>query len=476
MERLDKILAAAGAGSRSDVKAVIRAGRVKVNGNTVKDPQQKISEEDVVMLDGKALNTSKFRYYMLNKPCGLISSTREEAGGAGTVTGLFQNEGVKDLFPVGRLDKDTSGLLIVTNDGRLGHTLTSPSYHVDKTYYAKVKGILTEKEVESFASGFEFKDFTSRPSLLKILGTDTDIGMSEALVTIHEGKFHQVRRMFLKTGCEVTELKRIAMGSLELDPELKAGEYRELTVSELEYLKNCGKKQTESEETAVLGVGRSDIMENIEAVIFDLDGTLVDSMWMWKQIDIDYLARYGIELPEDLQSCIEGMSFTESAAYFKKRFGIPDEIDEIKKSWNEMAIDMYRTQVGLKPGAGRFLQYLKGRGIRVGIATSNSPELVRTVMEGLGVRDYFDEIHTACEVEHGKPKPDIYLYVAECLGVAPERCLVFEDIIPGITAGLAAGMRTCTIDDDFSADELENKIELADYYYPTFNELLEELM
>ena len=205
------------------------------------------------------------------------------------------------------------------------------------------------------------------------------------------------------------------------------------------------------------------MLEGIDAVIFDLDGTVVDSMWMWRTIDIEYLAGFGIKLPEDLQSCIEGLSFTETAVYFKERFDIPNDVETIKNTWNEMAYDMYANRVGLKPGIRDFLVKLKERGIKTGIASSNSNELVGTVLDSLGIRKYFDEIHTSCEVEHGKPFPDIFLLVAKTLDALPERCLVFEDIIPGIEAGHAAGMKVCAVYDDFSHKESDLKKEKADY-------------
>lgn len=214
------------------------------------------------------------------------------------------------------------------------------------------------------------------------------------------------------------------------------------------------------------------MLENIKAVIFDLDGTLVDSMWMWKDIDIEYLARFGIEVPETLQKDIAGMSFSETAVYFKETFGIPDSLDEIKQTWNDMARYKYTHEVPLKPGALDFLKRLKEQGIRTGIATSNSKELVQAAVESLGVSGYLDEIHTSCEVAKGKPAPDIYLLVAECLKVSPEHCLVFEDIPEGILAGKRAGMKTCAVEDEFSLNMTEEKKELADYYIAHYDEVM----
>lgn len=214
------------------------------------------------------------------------------------------------------------------------------------------------------------------------------------------------------------------------------------------------------------------MLENTKAVIFDLDGTLVDSMWMWKDIDIEYLGQFGIELPQNLQINIEGMSFSETAAYFKEKFMIPDPISKIKDDWNSMARDKYANEVPMKQGAIEFLNHLKELGIKTGIATSNSMELVKLILQAHDIEHYFDSIHTSCEVEKGKPAPDIYLLVAKDLEVLPEECLVFEDIIQGIMAGKNAGMRVCAVYDDYSKDTDDEKIKLADYYIQEFSEIV----
>lgn len=210
------------------------------------------------------------------------------------------------------------------------------------------------------------------------------------------------------------------------------------------------------------------MLENKKAVIFDLDGSLVDSMWMWREIDIEYLGRFGIALPEDLQSNIEGMSFSETALYFKTHFDIPDSIEQMKSDWNRMAWDKYTYEVPLKPGIKEFLQGCREHHIKLGIATSNSRELVDNIAAVHGLHDYFDCIMTSCEVAKGKPAPDIYLAVAEKLKVPPSKCLVFEDIIPGIMAGRNAGMEVCAVEDDYSVQDRAAKQELADYYVKDF--------
>ena len=213
------------------------------------------------------------------------------------------------------------------------------------------------------------------------------------------------------------------------------------------------------------------MLKNMDAVIFDLDGSLVDSMWIWKTIDIEYLERFDIRLPENLQSEIEGMSFHETAQYFKERFQITHSLEEIKASWNALAWDKYSNEVPLKEGAGEFLEICKKNGILLGIATSNSRELVERVLEVHQISDYFSCVMTGCDVEKGKPAPDIYLAVAKELGVEPSRCLVFEDIIPGIQAGKAAGMRVCAVEDEYSASQREKKKELADDYIENFRQI-----
>ncbi|MBR3772785.1 MAG: HAD family phosphatase [Clostridium sp.] len=213
------------------------------------------------------------------------------------------------------------------------------------------------------------------------------------------------------------------------------------------------------------------MLDKIQAVIFDMDGTLIDSMWMWKNIDVEYLGRFQIPLPEDLQHEIEGMSFSETAAYFKERFQIPNTIEQIKNDWNQMAWEKYEKEVTVKEGVFDFLKYLKEHGVKTGIATSNSVELANMVLEKRGLTPYFDAVHTSCEVGRGKPYPDIYEFVAEKLGVQPEHCLVFEDVVHGILAGKAAKMKVCAIFDKYSKAQDEEKKRLADYYINSFEDL-----
>jgi HAD superfamily hydrolase (TIGR01509 family) len=216
-----------------------------------------------------------------------------------------------------------------------------------------------------------------------------------------------------------------------------------------------------------------DILKDIDAVIFDLDGTLVDSMWMWEAIDIEYLGRFGIEFPKDLQKGIEGMSFSETAVYFKKRFKLPDNLDKIKSDWNKMAWDKYLHEVPLKEGVRELLDHLKVRNIPAGIATSNSRELVELVINKHNISDYFSSIRTSCEVAKGKPSPDIYLLVAKDLKAEPDRCLVFEDVIQGIMAGKNANMKVCSVYDEYSKDDEKQKIKLSDYYIRSMKEVLQ---
>lgn len=216
----------------------------------------------------------------------------------------------------------------------------------------------------------------------------------------------------------------------------------------------------------------NELLKDRKAVLFDLDGTLVDSMWVWRNIDIDFLSAIGQELSADLQKCIEGMSFTETAEYFKKRFSIDDDVEDIKKKWNQMAYDKYTSEVKLKKGAKEFLARLKSDGIRIGIASSNSVTLIEGALKAEGVLEYFDAITTGCEAGAGKPAPDIYLLAAKKVGIAPSECLVFEDIPMGIMAGNSAGMTTVAVEDDYSHGMRKEKERLAKYFIEDYTEIV----
>ena len=234
--RLDKFLVACAVGSRTEVKNFLKAGRVTVNGKKEKSAKLQIDEErDEILFDGQVLEYEEFVYYMMNKPKGVISATEDPKHR--TVLDLLDDIAQsKEVFPVGRLDIDTHGLLLLTNDGQLAHALLSPKRHVDKTYQAQVKGIMAQEDVEIFAKGIPLKDFTCQPARLEILSTDTEKNQSQIRVTIAEGKFHQVKRMVAYCGKEVVDLQRLTMGTLVLDENLERGEWRRLTKEELEIL------------------------------------------------------------------------------------------------------------------------------------------------------------------------------------------------------------------------------------------------
>ncbi len=215
-----------------------------------------------------------------------------------------------------------------------------------------------------------------------------------------------------------------------------------------------------------------DILKEMKAVIFDLDGTLIDSMWVWRDIDVEFLGKRGIIMPENLQKMIEGKSFHETAVYFKETFHLPETLEEIKELWNQMAYDKYAHGMPLKKGAGEFLSFLKQQNIHMGIATSNSRKLTESCLLDIGILSYFETIVTGCEIIHGKPEPDIYLKAAGNLGISPEKCLVFEDVPMGILAGKRAGMKTCAVYDSFSAHMDEEKKNLADAFILDYHELV----
>lgn len=211
-----------------------------------------------------------------------------------------------------------------------------------------------------------------------------------------------------------------------------------------------------------------------KAVIFDMDGSLVDSMWVWTEVDDVYMEKYGLTMPENFHKEIEGMSFTETAQYFVDTFPqLNFTVEEVKREWQEMTMDMYCTRVPLKPGAGEFLRRVKQAGIRLGIATSNARELAEAALDALQIHELFDTVRTSCEVAKGKPAPDVYLKAAEDLKVDPAECLVFEDIPSGILAGKRAGMTVCAVEDDFSRPYEKEKRELADYYICDYAEVFQ---
>jgi len=233
--RLDKYLADMQLGTRSQVKEYIRKGRISVNNNIIMSPNDKVDTKvDIILFDGRNISYEDFEYYMLNKPAGVLSATRDKH--AETVLDIIDGFTRKDLFPVGRLDKDTEGLLLITNDGMLAHNLLSPKKHVDKTYFAKINGKVLPRHILEFAAGIYIEDdIKTLPAKLKILESGL---FSEIELTIHEGKFHQVKKMFEKINTEVTYLKRISMGTLVLDEDLEPGEYRKLTELEINELKS----------------------------------------------------------------------------------------------------------------------------------------------------------------------------------------------------------------------------------------------
>ena len=215
----------------------------------------------------------------------------------------------------------------------------------------------------------------------------------------------------------------------------------------------------------LLGPGKFD------GYIFDMDGSLVDSMWVWTAIDREFLGRHGYEVPENFQKDLGGMSLKEMSHYFKKRFSLPYSPEEIQEEWNRMAFYKYQHEVPLKPGAGEFLAWLQKNRIRTGIATSNSRRLVDALLDSLKLTGFFSAVITGDEVERGKPDPEIYLKASRKMGASPDRCLVFEDIVPGLQAGLAAGMQVCSVWDRASAGKQDEKEALAHYSIRDFRDI-----
>lgn len=234
--RIDKLLSNTGIGTRKEAKKFIKEGLVLVNGNTVKDAGLIVdTESDEILFDGEKINYKEFIYIMINKPKGVISATYDEV--EKTVIDLLPQElKARNPFPVGRLDKDTEGLLLITNDGDLAHQLLSPKKNVIKKYYAEILGFVNESDIEAFNEGIILENgYKTLPANLEILFSSSDV--SKVYVYIREGKYHQIKRMFESVGKKVIYLKRLAMGSLTLDENLKPGEWRQLSEEELSFLK-----------------------------------------------------------------------------------------------------------------------------------------------------------------------------------------------------------------------------------------------
>lgn len=241
--RLDKLLSEMTKGSRSEVKQWIRKGRVLIDGEAVQRPETKVDPEtQEICLDGTRIQYRQYEYYMLNKPQGVVSATADNRNA--TVVSLITESGRSDLFPVGRLDIDTEGLLLLTNDGDLAHWLLSPRHHIDKTYLVWIQGVLSEEDIATLEQGMDIGD--EKPTLPAVVEssrvlstTETQSSskpVSEVFFTIQEGRYHQVKRMFAGIGKPVVYLRRIRMGALELDPQLTLGEYRPLTEEEIDKL------------------------------------------------------------------------------------------------------------------------------------------------------------------------------------------------------------------------------------------------
>lgn len=227
--RIDKYLANINVGSRKEVHSLIKKKVVTVNGELVTTPKQQVKEDDLVVVDGNEIAYQQYHYFLLNKPKGVISATEDRS--QQTVISLLKTKDrYQGIAPVGRLDKDTTGLLLLTNDGALAHELLAPNKHVTKVYRAKISGIASEETIKTFASGITLGDGTKlKPAKLEILAQDKVHDLSQIEIQIQEGKYHQIKRMFGAVGMKVLELDRISMGKLSLPTDLKRGQYQEIT-------------------------------------------------------------------------------------------------------------------------------------------------------------------------------------------------------------------------------------------------------
>jgi HAD superfamily hydrolase (TIGR01509 family) len=217
------------------------------------------------------------------------------------------------------------------------------------------------------------------------------------------------------------------------------------------------------------------LLNNIKGAIFDMDGTIIDSMWVWYAINRDYLDKRNLSMPTDLKEKIETMTFKESALYFKDRFQIEDSVETIMDEWNEMAKSSYSNGVTLKPGVYEYLTKLKEKDIKIGLATSNYSKLVDLALSQNNIKHFFDAITTTEEVEREKSFPDIYLLTAKKLNVEPEKCVVFEDILPAIKGAKLAGMTVVGVQDEYSIDQWESIMEYSDHWIEKYDELIYEI-
>ena len=342
--RADKLLASAGIGTRSEVKKIIRAGRLKCDEIPVKSPEEKLDPETMnLTLDGAPFGFSDKEYWVLNKPAGVLSATEDKRHETVISYMGLQRKG---LAPCGRLDIDTEGLLLITDDGALVHKLLAPSKKVPKQYEVHYSGVLPPDAAARIAKGLELSDGT------RFLPGQLDSAGNPALLTIFEGKFHEVKRMFAALGCPVEKLRRLSMGPLSLSAlKLAPGEFRKLSTEE----ERCLLAYAEQDRESALFS-----FTDYDAVIFDLDGTLADSMGHWAEIDRIYLKRYGIDAPENLSLILGGRGIGEVADYFKEVFGIPDSKEKMLRDWEELSIERYANDTALKPGVLPFLKELRG--------------------------------------------------------------------------------------------------------------------
>ncbi len=423
--RLDKYLADCNVASRREAKKIIRTGVVTVNGEIVENTGENVDEKTaVVCVNGEKLFYKRFVYIMLNKPAGCVSA-REDKRYPTVLDYIDDYYKPFDIFPVGRLDVDTEGLLLITNDGKFAHSMLSPHKNVYKRYFAVTDRPMEEADIEKFAAGMEFKEFTAKSARLELTENPREV-----YIEIAEGKYHQVKRMVDRVGKAVNYLKRVAIGPLKLDETLAPGESRELTDEELALLKAIKEKKMDKE---------------IKACVFDLDGTLTNTINAIAHFGNEALVKNGFNaLPvNDYKKYVgDGRKVLIERILRANNADIETNYDAVCADYDAgyEADPLYDTDA--YEGIRTLLTKLKKRKIKLAVCTNKPDNVAHDVIRQIFGEGVFDFISGVIDGQPTKPAPDSALRAAAALEVTPEECVFIGDTNVDIKTGKNAGMTT----------------------------------